>query len=154
MHQCNLGFDITYIFSFCKLVEFLRDINRHSTRPDNFVMDVKMFSHVRARAFQSGILYLRGAFYNLLVTSQYSELTAENFITAHCVCLITVPVKYMTLYFNIQCLPRWKSAIWANVGIASINGLTILANLKAKKKDNLTERQEELRCAEIKIDGY
>lgn len=43
-----------FFLLFCKLVDFLRDINRRSTRPDNFVTDVKMFSHVRP-AFRAGV---------------------------------------------------------------------------------------------------
>lgn len=90
------------------------------------------FEQFRVCAFQSAILYLRGASYNLLVTSQYSEPMAGNSITVHCVCLITAPAKY-TLYFNIQRLPRWKYAFCANVGIASINGLPVLAKAKGRR---------------------
>lgn len=61
----------------------------------------------------------------------------------------------MTLYFNIQRLPRWKSAFYTNVGVASINGLP--ANCKAKKEDltkEITIREIAMCKCKIKIDSY
>lgn len=74
-------------FSFCKLWNFCV-INRHSTRPDNFVTGVKMFPYVRPRrALRSVALYLHGASYNLLVTSPLAipcTNSGRNFVTALC----------------------------------------------------------------------
>lgn len=61
----------------------------------------------------------------------------------------------MTLYFNIQRLPRWKFAFYTNVGVASINGLSILAECKAKKGGfNETIREIAMCKCKIKIDSY
>jgi len=67
------------------------DINRRSTRPDNFVTGVKTFPYVRVarRVLQSVVLYLHAASYNLLVTSPLAYSVYEqrgNFVTTHCVC--------------------------------------------------------------------
>jgi len=60
-----------------------------------------------------------------------------NFITVHCVRLITTPLKYMTLYFNIQRhLIRNFTFFRDNINVditTSINGSAILVNFVSDK---------------------
>lgn len=99
------------------------NINRRSTRPDNFVTSVKIFLYTRPCARRDVCCNLQ--FY--ICARRVLQFAArhppppspfaifqtsrggENFVTVHCVCLITAPVKCVTLYFNIHPLPMWKS---------------------------------------------
>lgn len=100
-----------FFFSPAKSRNFC-DINRRSTRMDNFVTGVKMFPYMWpccATCVPIGKCYICTAcptIYSSLCRTQYSVYEQrENFVTVHCVCLITTPLKYMTLYFKIQHRP-------------------------------------------------
>lgn len=105
----------SFFFFFAKSWNFC-DINRRSMRPDKSVTGVKIFLYVARRALQSVQCYIctaRPTIYSSFRCSQYSVYEQRgNFVTVHCVRLITTPLKYTTLYFNIQRRSIWKSAFY------------------------------------------
>lgn len=121
------------------------NINRRSTRPDNFVTDVKMLPDVppciarRAYVAIGSIIFARRVLqFTRHFTARCRPYTNDQGSLLHCVCLITAPLKYMILYFNIQRRPIWKYIFYAiqMSTLHRLNDPTILVNF-ARDKQNL-----------------
>lgn len=107
-----------YVSSFFAKLRNFCDIIRRSTRPDNFVTGIKMFPYVppycTTRVAIGSIIFARRVLqFTRHFTARNRPYTNNERILLHCVCLITTPLKYMTLYFNIQRRLIWKFIFYA-----------------------------------------